>query len=67
METKKNLVMCFMTVLGKVISVDDPRENITETEVKACMGLIVSNNIFNHYDSEIEKAIESKIVVTDTT
>ncbi|MEG2789243.1 MAG: DUF2922 domain-containing protein [Romboutsia sp.] len=69
METKKKLVMSFMTVLGRAISisVDDPRENITEAEIKACMDLIVSKNIFNHYDSEIEKAVEAKIVVTDTT
>lgn len=69
METKKRLVMSFMTVIGRAISisVDDPRENITEAEIKACMDLIVSKDIFSPYGSKVEKAIDAKIVVTDTT
>lgn len=69
METKKRLVMNFMTILGRSvsISVDDPREDITEAEIKAFMDLVVSKNIFNHYGSEIEKAVDAKIVLTDTT
>ncbi|MGL5750520.1 MAG: DUF2922 domain-containing protein [Paraclostridium sp.] len=68
METKKRLVMSFMTVLGRSvsISVDDPREDVTEAEIKVFMDLVVSKNVFNHYGSEIEKAVDAKIVVTDT-
>lgn len=69
MEVKKKLVMSFMTDLGRgvSISVDDPREDISEAEIKACMDLIVSKDIFNHYDSSLVRAVEAKIVVTDTT
>ncbi|MCR1849165.1 MAG: DUF2922 domain-containing protein [Paraclostridium sordellii] len=44
MEVKKKLVMSFMTALGisVSISVDDPRENITEADIKSCIDLIVS-------------------------
>lgn len=69
MEVKKKLVMNFMPDLGRTvsISVDDPREDITEAEIKSCVVLVVSKNIFNHYDSSLVRAVEAKIVVTDTT
>lgn len=69
METKKKLLMTFMTKVGRKmsISVDDPREDITEADIKNVMDTIVSKNIFAPYGSDIETGVEAKIVVTDTS
>lgn len=47
MEVKK-LLMSFKTDDDRKVSltVDNPREDITKTEIKTVMDLIVSNNIF---------------------
>ncbi|MGL5753847.1 MAG: DUF2922 domain-containing protein [Paraclostridium sp.] len=68
METKKRLIMTFLTGVGRKISlaIDDPRENITEAEVIAAMNLIVEKNIFAPYDSELVATVDAKIVLTDT-
>ncbi|MEF9992464.1 MAG: DUF2922 domain-containing protein [Romboutsia sp.] len=46
MEVK--LLMTFSTQLGKKVSlsVSDPREDLTEAEIKTAMDLILSKNIF---------------------
>lgn len=68
METKKRLIMTFLTGVGRKISlaIDDPRENITEAEVIAAMNLIVEKNIFAPYDSELVATVDAKIILTDT-
>ena len=45
----------------------DPREDITEGEIKSAMDLIVSKNIFAPNGGDIVQAVEAKVVVTDTT
>ena len=67
-ETKK-LVMVFKNSVGKnvSISIDDPKDNITETEIKTTMELIVEKNIFKKNDYAFVEAVEDKIVTTDTT
>ena len=67
-ETKK-LVMVFKNSVGKndSISIDDPKDNITETEIKTTMELIVEKNIFKKNDYAFVEAVEAKIVTTDTT
>lgn len=69
METKKRLIMNFTSSLGRKvsISVDDPREDITETEIKECMNLVVEKNIFAPNGADITTAVDAKIVVTDTS
>ncbi|CEP97192.1 DUF2922 domain-containing protein [Paraclostridium sordellii] len=69
MKTAKKLLMTFTTKIGRKISIsiDDPKDDITEAQIKECMDLIVSKNIFAPYGSEIESAQEAKIVVTDTS
>lgn len=66
-ETKK-LVMVFKNSVGKnvSISIDDPKDNITETEIKTTMELIVEKNIFKKNDYAFVEAVEAKIVTTDT-
>ena len=41
--------------------------DITETEIKTAMDLVVSKNIFAPGGSDIAKAVSAKVVVTDTT
>ena len=67
-ETKK-LVMVFKNSVGKnvSISIDVPKDNITETEIKTTMELIVEKNIFKKNEYAFVEAVEAKIVTTDTT
>ena len=69
MEIKKKLLMTFKTTDDKKVSlsVDDPREDVTEAVIKAAMDLVVSKNIFAPGGADIASAVEAKIVVTDTT
>ena len=69
METKKRLVMSFKNELDRVvsISVDDPREDITEGEIKNFMDMVVEKKIFNPNGADIVGVVEAKVVVTDTT
>ena len=69
MEQTKRLVMTFKTTDNKKVSlsVDNPREDITESEIKDAMDLVVSKNIFARNGSDIVSAVEAKFVVTDTT
>lgn len=68
MQTTKRLIMTFLTELGRKISIslDDPREGISEEEVVAAMNLIVDKNIFTPYGSELVSSVDAKIVLTDT-
>ena len=69
MEQTKRLLMTFKTTDDKKVSlsVDNPREDITESEIKDAMDLVVSKNIFAPNGADIVSAIEAKVVVTDTT
>ena len=69
METNKKLLMTFKTTDDRKISlsIDDPREDITEDEIKTAMELVVSKNIFAPGGSDIESIVDAKVVVTDTT
>ena len=69
MEFKKKLMMTFKTDDDKKvsISVDDPRENITEAEVKTVMELILSKNIFSISGASFVELVEAKVVETGTT
>ena len=69
MEQTKRLVMTFKTTDDKKVSlsVDNPREDITESEIKDAMDLVVSKNIFATNGADIVSAVEAKVVVTDTT
>ena len=69
MEQTKRLIMTFKTTDDKKVSlsVDNPREDITESEIKDAMDLVVSKNIFAPNGADIVSAVEAKVVVTDTT
>ena len=63
------LLMSFMTSNDNKVSlyVTDPREDVTETEIKEVMDLIVEKNIFAPNGEDIVSAKEAKIVQTETT
>ena len=69
MELNKKLVMTFKTTDDKKvsISVDNPREDLTEEEVKTCMELIKDKNIFAPGGSDLASLVSAKVVETDTT
>ena len=61
--------MTFKTTDDKKVSlsVDDPREDITESEIKSAMDLVVDKNIFAPNGADIASIVEAKVVGTDTT
>ncbi|MEG2416940.1 MAG: DUF2922 domain-containing protein [Peptostreptococcaceae bacterium] len=63
------LLMTFMTQLGRKVSlfVTDPREDVTEEEIKAVMDLIIAKNIFAPNGENLVTAKDAKIVQTETT
>ena len=69
MKQTKRLVMTFKTDDDKKISlsVDDPREDVSEAEIKSAMDLVVAKNIFAPGGCDIVEALEAKVVITDTT
>ena len=69
MEQTKRLVMTFKTDDDRKVSlvVDDPRDDISESEIKAAMDLVVAKNIFAPNGDDIVQAVDAKVVVTDTT
>ena len=69
MNSKTRLIMTFKTDLDKKISlsVDEPRADVTETEIKDAMELIVAKNIFKPSKAPLIALVDAKIVTTDTT
>ena len=68
METTKKLLMTFKTDEGRKISlsIDDPRPNITEEEIKSAMETIINSGIFAPNGESLIEMLEAKIVETDT-
>ena len=68
METKKKLVMTFKTMDDKKVNltVDNPRTDLTESEIKSAMVLILSKDIFAPNGEGLATLVDAKIVETDT-
>ena len=49
------------------ITVDNPREDLTEEEVKTAMELIKEKNIFAPGGADLASLVSAKVVETDTT
>lgn len=69
MEIKKKLVMNFKNVKDKQVSfsIENPKEDLTEENIKSVMDLIVSKNVFSVGGFDLASAVEAKIVETNTT
>lgn len=69
-ELETKLLMTFSTTGGSKVSlfITDPREDLTKTEIKSAMDIIVAKNIFApRHGEELQAPIEAKIVQTETT
>lgn len=69
MEIKKRLLMNFKTISGKkvAISVDSPKEDLTESQIKSAMVLILSKDVFEPGGEGLSTLIDARIVETGTT
>lgn len=69
MEQNKVLQMIFKNSVGKkvTLSIEDPKDALTEAEIKAAMDVIVQKNIFKKNNYDLVEAVEAKIVTTGTT
>ena len=68
MEEKK-IVMYFKKTNGKnmSITIEDPKDDVTEEQIKTAMDLVVSKDIFVKGDYGIESAVKAQVVTTNTT
>ena len=68
MEIKKKLMMTFKTDEDKnvSISVEDPKPNLTESEILEAMNLIIANNVFAPNGEALVEKVGAKIVETET-
>ena len=69
MDENKKLVMIFRNSAGKnvTISIDDPKDDLTEEQIKTAMDLIVEKNVLKKNDYALVEAVEAQIVTTQTT
>lgn len=66
---EKKLVMVFKNSVGKnvSISIEDPKDSLTEAEIKTAMDLIVEKNVFKKNDYALVSTVKAEIVTTNTT
>ena len=69
METTKSLIMTFLDEGNSKVSltIQDPKDNITETEIKSAMDLVIAKNIFDPNGLSLVSAVDAKIIVKETT
>jgi hypothetical protein len=65
----KRLVMSFRNADGNrvSISIDDPRADVTDAEVKAAMQTVLDQDIFNTSGGNMVEIVDAAIVETTTT
>lgn len=63
---KTKLEMEFLNALNKkfVISIDEPREDLTPEEVQATMEAIISENVFVSSTADLAEIVEARIITT---
>ena len=64
MAENNKLVMVFKNRIGKnvTLSTDDPRDDLTEEQIKAVMELIIEKNIFKKNNHTLVEAVDAQIV-----
>lgn len=62
----KKLLMIFKTAKGttSTLTVDEPRDGLTEAEVRAVMDTIVAKNIFNTNSGDLVEVKSAEIITT---
>ena len=68
MKQTSTLVMVFKNRAGKnvSISIDDPRDDLTESEIKSAMELIIAKDVFKKKNFSLTEAVGAKITNTET-
>lgn len=68
MKQTSTLVMVFKNRAGKnvSISIDDPRDDLTEAEIKSAMELIIAKDVFKKKNFSLTQAVGAKIINTET-
>lgn len=63
----KRLEMTFKNQKDKTsrMSLDNPREDVTDAEIKAAMETIVAENVFDTADGDLVSIVSAKIVSTE--
>ncbi|MGL5711562.1 MAG: DUF2922 domain-containing protein [Paraclostridium sp.] len=69
MNYKVKLVMTFLTQDDRKVSlsIDDPRQDLSERDIKDVMDLVVAKDIFAPNGEKLVGLVEAKVVATDTT
>lgn len=64
---KSKLEMEFKDIGGKKfsLSLDNPREDLTDVDIKAAMDEVVDKNIFFTKEGDIVETVGARIVVTE--
>ena len=64
---KKKLEMEFLNEMNKkyVISIDDPKFDITQEEVETAMAAIIADNVFVVSLADLVEPVEARIVTTN--
>ena len=68
MNVTKKLLMTFKTYENKnvSISVEDPKPNLTESEILEAMNLIIEKDIFMPNGEALVEKVGAKVVETET-
>ena len=66
---ERKLIMTFKNTLGNSfsITIDDPREDIEETDIINAMNLTEEKNIFQPKGYDIAECVSAKVVDSTTT
>ncbi|WP_066633907.1 DUF2922 domain-containing protein [Desulfolucanica intricata] len=69
MAATQTLKMVFLNQAGSrtTISVDNPRDDVTEAEIRAAMDMVISKNIFTTSGGDLAAIHSATIVDTTTT
>ncbi len=65
----KRLLMSFRNAAGNRVSlsIDDPREDVTDAEVKAAMQTVLTQNIFTSNEADLVEIVDATIIETTKT
>jgi len=64
----RKLVMTFKTAKGttSTMTVDEPKDGLTEAEIRAVMDTIIAKNVFNTNSGDLVEVKSAEIITTTT-
>mgnify|MGYP001010807017 CR=1 FL=1 len=65
--TKSKLEMEFKDVAGKKfnLSLDEPKDNLTESDIRTAMEEVVNRNIFSTKEGDIVETVKARVIKTE--